>query len=165
MPRRKPKHGWDPGQSGNPSGRPKGTPNRVVITERIREAFALLLENNVSELEDWLGKLAKKNPEKALEMYVKISERFVPMLSRTEITSKDGEPFTPITINLPSLPQISVPTSIGEGAPIPLLASPAEEVKEIGEGAATEFILPKPVLTQNILRDLREMGIEPPEEL
>jgi len=164
MPRRKPKHGWDPGQSGNPSGRPKGTPNRVVITERIREAFALLLENNVSELEDWLGKLAKKNPEKALEMYVKISERFVPMLSRTEITSKDGEPFTPITINLPSLPQISVPTSIGEGAPMSLLASPAEEVKEIGEGTP-EYIYSKPELSENVVRDLREMGIEPPEEL
>lgn len=166
MPRRKPKHGWDPGQSGNPSGRPKGTPNKVVITERIREAFALLLENNVSELEDWLGRLAQKNPEKALEMYVKISERFVPMLSRTEITSKDGEPFTPITISLPSLPTISVPTSnLPEGSPIPLLATPEEEPKQLGEAleGTPAFTIPKPVLSQNQLRDLREMGMEPPE--
>jgi hypothetical protein len=160
MPRRKPKHAWKEGQSGNPNGRPLGSTNQ--INNEIRDAFAMLLQSQIPNLQDWLDKAAKKDPIKALDLFTKISERFVPSLSRTEITSKDGEPFTPITISLPSLPQISVPTSIGEGAPLSLTASPAEEVKAIGEGTSAQFILPKPVLSQNQLRDLREMGMEPP---
>ena len=121
----------------------------------------MILENKLPELEEWLTRAAHKDPLKTADLLLRISERFTPSLSRTEITSADGQPFTPITINLPNIPKIS----LGEGSPLPLLASPAEEVKEIGEGAATEFILPKLELTQNQLRDLREMGMEPPEEL
>ena len=130
MPRRKPKHLYEPGQSGNPNGRPVGAGNKIVIAERVREAFSQLLDNNVDKLEEWLYAAAKKDPVKALDLWVRISERFVPMLSRTEITGKDGEAFSPITINLPNIPKIS----IGEGSPIPLLSSPAEGVKELGEG-------------------------------
>ena len=121
----------------------------------------MILENKLPELEEWLTRAAHKDPLKTADLLLRISERFTPSLSRTEITSADGQPFTPITINLPNIPKIS----LGEGSPLPLLASPAEEVKEIGEGAATEFILPKLELTQNQLRDLREMGLEPPESL
>lgn len=162
MPRRKPKHLFQPGVSGNPAGKPPGATNKIVIAERVREAFSQLLDNNVDKLEEWLHAAAKKDPVKALDLWVRISERFVPMLSRTEITGKDGEAFQPITINLPNIPKINVATSIGEGAPIPLLATPAEEVKAIGEGTPAEFVLPKPELSENVLRDLREMGMEPP---
>jgi hypothetical protein len=131
MPRRKPKHGFQPGVSGNPAGKAPGTTNKIVIAERVREAFSQLLDNNVDKLEEWLYAAAKKDPVKALDLWVRISERFVPMLSRTEITGKDGEAFSPITINLPNIPKIS----IGEGAPVLPLDSP----REIGEGSLAEI--------------------------
>lgn len=155
MPRRKPKHLYEPGQSGNPNGRPVGAGNKIVIAERVREAFSQLLDNNVDKLEEWLYAAAKKDPVKALDLWVRISERFVPMLSRTEITGKDGEAFTPITINLPSLPQIM---AIGEGTltealPLP----PGEEIKGISEPNPT-FQIPQFTLSPNILRDMEERG-------
>ena len=79
---------WKPGQSGNPNGRPKGSANR--ITAELREAFAMLLENNLAEYEIWLARVAETNPEKALDLAIKISERFIPALARTEVTGKDG---------------------------------------------------------------------------
>lgn len=73
----------------NRSGRPKGSKNR--ISEEIKEAFAGLLENNLEQYEQWLLRVAADDPGKALDLALKISERFVPMLSRQEITGKDGE--------------------------------------------------------------------------
>jgi hypothetical protein len=150
MPRRKPKHGFQPGVSGNPAGKPPGTTNKIVIAERVREAFSQLLDNNVDKLEEWLYAAAKKDPVKALDLWVRISERFVPMLSRTEITGKDGEAFSPITINLPNIPKIS----LGESSPTSLLTSPAEEVKALGEGTPAQFpvFLPE----REVLPDLGE---------
>ena len=126
----------------------------------------MLLHNQLPNLEAWLEAAAKKDPIKAADLMLRISERFLPSLQRTEITGAEGQAFTPITINLPALPTINVATSIGEGAPIPLPASPEEEPKMLGEGTPTiDFIVPKPVLSENQLRDLREMGMEPPESL
>jgi len=73
----------------NMNGRPKGAKNR--ITEELREAFAMLLENNLEQYEIWLNQVAQQDPAKALDLALRISERFIPMLSRQEITGKDGE--------------------------------------------------------------------------
>ena len=133
MPRRAPKHAIKPGQVLNPNGRPVGAANKIVISEKVREAFAQLLENNIGELEGWLHALAKKSPEKALDIWVRISERFVPSLQRTDVHLEGPGLMIPIQINLPNPPQIN----IGESTPTSLLASPAEEVKELGEGTST----------------------------
>ena len=93
---------FQPGQSGNPNGRPK-TPNK--ITTDIREAFANLLKGREEELNEALNKLRDKDPKSYLEMYVKISQRFVPEVSRSELTGLDGEPFQPIQIILPTNPK------------------------------------------------------------
>jgi hypothetical protein len=160
MPRRKPKHAIQPGQVLNPAGRPRGSVNE--INQQIREAFAMLLHSQLPNLEHWIMRAAERNPEKAVDLMLRISERFVPQLTRTEITGGEGVPFTPITINLPNIPQFNVPTSIGEAAPTTLIASPAEEVKAIGEGTPTEsqtsFPIPKFELSPNILRDIQETG-------
>jgi hypothetical protein len=117
---------WKPGQSGNPAGKPRGTKQ---ITDEIREVFSLLLQSKLPELEDWLSRAAQRDPIKAADMLIRISERFLPMLSRTEITGAEGTAFSPITINLPNIPKIS----LGEGAPVIPLDSP----RELGEGTST----------------------------
>jgi len=129
MPRRKPKHLYKPGEpSANPLGRPKGTPNE--INRKIKEAFVMILENKLPELEEWLTRAAARDPLKTADLLLRISERFTPSLSRTEITGADGQSFTPITINIPNL-------RIGEGAPtsIPLQSG---NLGLISEGAPTQ---------------------------
>lgn len=73
----------------NRSGRPKGSPNK--ITEEIREAFAAVLENRLPDLERWLMQVSHEDPAKAIDLLIKLSNRFLPELSRTEMTGADGE--------------------------------------------------------------------------
>jgi hypothetical protein len=140
MPRRKPKHAFVPGQSGNPNGRPHGSVNE--INNSIRTAFAMLLHNQLPNLEEWLTRAAQRDPYKAADLMLRISERFTPSLSRTEITGAEGQAFTPITINLPNIPKVS----IGESSATSLLTSPAEEVKTLREGTPAEIPLFLPEL-------------------
>jgi len=77
------------GQSGNPAGRTPGSKNK--IQDEVKQAFSMLLQNKIPELEDWISRVAERDPSKALEIYVKISERFLPQLSRQEVTGADGK--------------------------------------------------------------------------
>jgi len=70
-------------------GRPAGVQNKVA--EDIKKTFSLLLENKLPELEDWITKIADKNPDKAVDLLLKISERFVPKITKNEITGADGK--------------------------------------------------------------------------
>ena len=80
---------FEKGKSGNPNGRPKGATNKT--TDEIKQAYVKLLENKLPEMEDWITRIAKRSPEKALDLLIRISERFVPVLKRTEMTGADGE--------------------------------------------------------------------------
>jgi hypothetical protein len=80
---------FKPGESGNPNGRPKGTANK--ITEEIRTAFAQVLENKLPDLERWIQQVAQDNPEKAADLLIRLSERFLPKLNQTALTGADGE--------------------------------------------------------------------------
>ena len=80
---------FEPGQSGNPAGRPKGSKNK--ITQEIREAFQLVLENKLPDLERWIQQTAQEDPAKAVDLLLKLSNRFLPELSRQELTGADGE--------------------------------------------------------------------------
>ena len=79
--------GHDPNR--NLNGRPKGSRNH--ITKVIEEQFGNVLENKLPDVERWLQQTAQENPGKALELLMKLSERFLPALQRQEITGKDGE--------------------------------------------------------------------------
>ena len=80
---------WKKGTSGNPAGRPKGAQDK--ITRELKEAFALLLQNKLGEFEGWLERVAETDPAKAIDLAIKLSERFVPALARQEITGADGK--------------------------------------------------------------------------
>ena len=79
---------FEKGHPGGP-GRPKGASNR--ITEELREAWAQLLENNIPYYEEWIMRVAETDPQKAMDLMIKVSERFIPTLARQEITGKGGE--------------------------------------------------------------------------
>ena len=73
----------------NRNGRPKGSPNK--ITQELKEAFALVLERKLPDLETLLAQVAADDPAKAIELMLKLSNRFLPELSRQELTGADGE--------------------------------------------------------------------------
>lgn len=80
---------FEPGQSGNPNGRPKGSKNKN--TKQIREAYQKLTEENLDNMSIWLAQVAADNPEKAMDLMLRLSEYIIPKLARTEMTGADGD--------------------------------------------------------------------------
>jgi len=80
---------FQPGESGNPNGRPKGAKNKN--TQQIREAYQLLTEQNLDNMNRWLQQTAHEDPAKAMDLMLKLSEYIIPKLARTELTGNDGE--------------------------------------------------------------------------
>ena len=72
----------------NRSGRKPGTLNNY--TKMIKEAYGRLLENNLDEMSVWLAQVAADDPKSALDLLLKMSERFVPKLSQKAITDGEG---------------------------------------------------------------------------
>ena len=76
-------------------GRVKGVPNKA--TADARAAIALFVNTNASRLQGWLDSIAsdpKKGPEVAYRCVLDLLEYHVPKLARTELTGKDGAPFS-----------------------------------------------------------------------
>lgn len=70
-------------------GSRKGKPNKS--TAAAREAIASFVDGNADKLQGWLEKVAKKDPEKAFNLFMGVVEYHVPKLARTEVTGADGE--------------------------------------------------------------------------
>ncbi len=83
------------GQSGNPAGKPKGTPNRA--TTMAREAIAEFVEGNVDRLNGWLDQIAEKDPKAAFDCFMDVVEYHIPKLARTEHA---GDKENPINMNM-----------------------------------------------------------------
>lgn len=77
------------GEVRNPKGRGKGVPNKS--TAQIREAYQKLVDDNLDNMKVWLEKVAEDDPNKALDMMLKLSEYFIPKLARQELTGADGK--------------------------------------------------------------------------
>ena len=77
-------------------GRQPGSINKA--TKDVRQAVALLAENNVSKLERWLDETANGDPEngvkpdpgKAADLFLKAIEYHIPKLARTEVSHSGG---------------------------------------------------------------------------
>lgn len=67
-------------------GRPKGVPNKD--TKEIREAFQMLIEENLDNMTEWLKRVADKNPAKAMELINGLSDYVIPKLNRTEVKAE-----------------------------------------------------------------------------
>ncbi len=69
-------------------GRSKGQTNKT--TAEIRDAYQKLVEDNLTNMTKWLGEVAMENPERAMDLMLKLSEYMIPKLARQEVTGADG---------------------------------------------------------------------------
>ena len=91
MENQEPKKGkWKgPESLANRNGRPPGAKNKNTVA--IREAYQQLVEFNLENMSTWIAQVAADNPEKAVDLMIKLSEYVIPKLARTEVTGKDGD--------------------------------------------------------------------------
>lgn len=85
---------FEKGQSGNPTGRKAGAPNKATATAR--EAIsAALAGGDAGKLAAALDTLTGKD---YIDAYVKLAEFVTPKLARTALTAEDGVRITGIQI-------------------------------------------------------------------
>jgi LytS/YehU family sensor histidine kinase len=70
-------------------GRTKGQTNKT--TAEIRDAYQKLVEDNLNNMTEWLTQVAAENPERAMDLMLKLSEYMIPKLARQEVTGADGK--------------------------------------------------------------------------
>lgn len=85
------------GVSGNPSGKPKGAVNKT--SNKIREAFQKLIEDNLENMTTWLTEVAADDPKAALDIVTKLGEYTTPKLARVENKHEVDEGITEIQLN------------------------------------------------------------------
>lgn len=90
------KVGDDPNR--NIVGRPKGSPNKV--TTEIRKAYEMLLYANIGQMSDWLNTIAQDNPEKAMDIIIRLSPFVLP--KKQEISADEN--YQPIQLIIPPKP-------------------------------------------------------------
>jgi len=89
-----------PGQSGNPQGKLPGTANKTTVM--IRNLFAQILEDEQEHFKEALERLRVESPKDYVQVMTKLSQRFLPEMTRSEITGLDGEALQPVNIILPT---------------------------------------------------------------
>jgi hypothetical protein len=71
------------------TGRPKGVGNKS--TEAIRSAFAMLVEDNLSNMQDWLDRTAQQNPHKALQIVSDLAQYSLPKMRQVDANIELGD--------------------------------------------------------------------------
>lgn len=71
-------------------GRKAGVGNRTTVD--VRNAIALIAQDNVENFARWLGEVAIEDPGRAADLYLKAIEYHIPKLARSENTGLDGGP-------------------------------------------------------------------------
>jgi hypothetical protein len=87
-------------QKGNQlsKGRPKGAINRS--TEMMKLTFARAVDNTLNTLSADLEKIRKDDPERAIELALKLMEFTLPKLSRTEMKAEIEQRIQSINVNI-----------------------------------------------------------------
>ena len=79
-------------------GRPSGALNRS--TEQMKLNLARATNNTLNHLSEDLEKIRKKDPEKAIELALKLMEFTLPKLSRTEMKAEIDTKIQAINVNI-----------------------------------------------------------------
>lgn len=112
------------GQSGNPAGRPKGTPNR--ITGELREAIKQFLDDNFPQVQRNFQEL---DPKEQIDIYLKMLEFGIPKLNKTTFQEEaDDERFEVEIVNYSKLS-----TSALEEIAAATELSPMEKARRIAQ--------------------------------
>ena len=74
-------------------GRPKGAKSKVTL--QVKEVFATALQAVAPLLEEKLREvLDGPDPAKGIELMLKLADKFIPSLARTEVTGENGGAIT-----------------------------------------------------------------------
>jgi hypothetical protein len=79
-------------------GRPKGALNRS--TEEMKLTIARAVNNTLNTISSDLETIKKKDPERAIELALKLMEYSLPKLSRTEMRAEIDQRIHQITVNV-----------------------------------------------------------------
>ena len=79
-------------------GRPPGKLNRS--TEEMKLTIARAVNNTLSTISEDLEKIRKENPERAMELALKLMEYTLPKLSRTEMRAETDQRIQQINVNI-----------------------------------------------------------------
>jgi hypothetical protein len=82
----------------NRAGRPVGALNRS--TEQMKLNLARATNNTLNYLSEDLEKIRKKDPEKAIELALKIMEYMIPKLSRSEVKAEIEQRVQQISVHI-----------------------------------------------------------------
>jgi len=66
------------------------------VTGDVRAVVADLVRNNAHKLQTWLDVVGRKNPAKAVELFVRLLEYNRPRLARTEFVAEPTGPKAPM---------------------------------------------------------------------
>ena len=80
------------------TGRPKGAINRS--TEMMKLTIARAVDNTLNTLSADLEKIRKDDPERAIELALKLMEFTLPKLSRTELKGEIDQRIHQISVNI-----------------------------------------------------------------
>ena len=80
------------------NGRPAGALNRS--TEQMKLTLARAANNTLNTIAEDLEKIRKKDPEKAIELSLKLMEYVLPKLSRTEMKAEIDTRIQAINVNI-----------------------------------------------------------------
>jgi hypothetical protein len=80
------------------TGRPKGAINRS--TEMMKLTIARAVDNTLNTLSADLEKIRKEDPERAIELALKLMEFTLPKLSRTEMKAEIDQKIQQISVNI-----------------------------------------------------------------